>query len=201
MKSQFKTNKFSRIKQQTRALLLAVSASLFAAPIQAEIQTTKPADATLLGLVLAKTDQEAVRDHLQNLGGFKPEFPRLHRPNIDKFFTVSNQRDSYYFEFRYDANGKVVAAKRLYRIGGKELINEYRDLTTTDLAREMIKTFGQPNQIIRKARDGRQAYPAYVWFDDEMTITLDHRGSDFSAPIFVEYQLNRNPFVEKTEAE
>lgn len=176
-------------------LISLIALSSYAENSRAEVVT--PSKATLLGLVVSEVDMDQVRIHLNQLGGFKQDKATVNHRNLDKFFTYSNQRDSYYIEFRYDANGKVVSAKRLYRPSGVRLIHEYRDLETQDLARQFIKTLGQPHQVIRKTRMGLNSYPAYIWQDEQVTIRLDRKGSDRYAPIFLEYTVNRDPFAAK----
>ena len=171
---------------------------IFAVFASQSLAQVEPSQAKLLGLVVTEADMDKVRRQLNNLGGFKQDRATVKHRNIDKFFTYSNLRDSYYIEFRYDANGKVVSAKRLYRPSGERLINEYRDLDTRDIARQMIQTLGQPNRIETKARLGLPGYPSYIWQDEQITIRIDRVGSDRYAPIFVEYLVNTDPFVEKT---
>jgi hypothetical protein len=150
-----------------------------------------------LGLDLFKVDQTQVRQHLRDVGGFRQERATFSHPNVDKFFPVSNLRDSYYIEFRYDANGQIVSAKRLYRRSGRHSINEFRDLTTQDLAKKLASELGQPPLMSRKQREGNASYPTYSWQTDEITIKIDHQGSNPLQPIFVEYTLARDPFVAK----
>lgn len=162
-------------------------------------QAQQPEPVTLVGIDLLSADQTSVRTHLRQIGGFQQQRATFSHPNVDKFFPVSNLRDSYYIEFRYDANGQIVSAKRLYRRSGLRLINEYRDLTTQDLARLLANELGQPPQVRRKQHEGNPSYPSYIWQKDEITITLEHQGNNSMHPIFVEYTLARDPFVAKIE--
>lgn len=168
----------------------------FAASAWAQVP---PSQAKLVGLVVTEADMDKVRRHLNELGGFQQDRATVKHRNVDKFFTNSNLRDSYYIEFRYDANGKVVSAKRLYRPSAARLINEYRDLETQDIAREMIQSLGQPSRVQRKVRSGLPGYPAFFWQDEQITIQIDREGSDRYGPIFVEYRVNTDPFVAKEQ--
>lgn len=162
---------------------------------------TPPEQAELLGIKLTEADMKSVRAHLNNLGGFKQDRATADHHNMDKFFAYSNLRDSYYVQFRYDANGKVVSAKRLLRRSGNHFNNDYRDVETQQVARQLIETYGQPNQVIRKSLNGLPSYASFVWQDDEVRITVDRVGSDRYAPIFIEYEVSTDPFVAKQENE
>ena len=162
---------------------------------------TAPEQAELLGIKLTEADMKSVRAHLNNLGGFKQDRATADHHNMDKFFAYSNLRDSYYVQFRYDANGKVVSAKRLLRRSGNHFNNDYRDVETQQVARQLIETYGQPNQVIRKSLNGLPSYASFVWQDDEVRITVDRVGSDRYAPIFIEYEVSTDPFVAKQENE
>lgn len=178
--------------------LMLFAASLLSLPLQAQ-EPIAPQQAKLVGINLMQADKQTVRQHLRAIGGFQQERATFDHPNLDKFFPVSNLRDSYYIEFRYDANGQVVSAKRLYRRSALRVNNDYRDLSTEDIARQLIPIYGQPDQVQRKVSDGFASYPSFVWRDNEMTIRIDRKGSDRYSPVFIEYQLARDPFVEKEE--
>lgn len=173
--------------------------SLFTVPF-ASAQTA-PEQAELLGIKLTEADKSSVRAHLNDLGGFKQDRATADHRNMDKFFAYSNLRDSYYVLFRYDANGKVVSAKRLLRRSGTHFNNDYRDLETQQVARQLIQTYGQPNQVIRKSFNGLPSYASFVWQDETIKITLDRVGSDRYAPIFIEYEVNTDPYVAKQQEE
>lgn len=174
-----------------------VSLSLLAMP--PALAQTPPEQAELLGIKLTEADMKSVRAHLRNLGGFKQDRATADHRNMDKFFAYSNLRDSYYVQFRYDANGKVVSAKRLLRRSGTHFNNDYRDVETQQVARQLIQTYGQPNQVIRKSLNGLPSYASFVWQDDEVRITVDRVGSDRYAPIFIEYEVATDPYVAKQE--
>lgn len=171
---------------------------LLSVNLQAQNQIVEPSQAKLLGIKLIEADMDAVRVHIKDIGGFKQDRATLKHNNMDKFFAYSHLRDSYYVEFQYDPNGKVVAAKRLFRRSAKHFNNEYRDLQTEDVARQLIQVYGQPQQVIRKSRDGLHRYASYIWRDQDMTITLDRVGSDTMAPIFLRYELQTDRYVAKT---
>lgn len=160
---------------------------------------TPPEQAELLGIKLTEADMKSVRAHLRDLGGFKQDRATADHRNMDKFFAYSNLRDSYYVQFRYDANGKVVSAKRLLRRSGNHFNNDYRDVETQQVARQLIETYGQPNQVIRKSLNGLPSYASFVWQDDEVRITVDRVGSDRYAPIFIEYEISTDPYVARQE--
>lgn len=162
---------------------------------------TPPEQAELLGIKLTEADMKSVRAHLRDLGGFKQDRATADHHNMDKFFAYSNLRDSYYVQFRYDANGKVVSAKRLLRRSGNHFNNDYRDVETQQVARQLIETYGQPNQVIRKSLNGLPSYASFVWQDEEVRITVDRVGSDRYAPIFIEYEVSTDPYVAKRENE
>lgn len=179
--------------------LVLLIAMVCAPTLKAEIEAQTLSDVTFLGLNLFEADKSSVRKHLNHLGGFRQERATFSHPNLDKFFPVSQLKDSYYVEFRYDANGQIVSVKRLFRRNGVHLVNQYRDLTTQDIARLMINDLGQPQQTARKVNEGGLSYPSYTWQTDQLTIRVDHLGSNSLQPIFIHYQLMRDPFVEKRE--
>lgn len=160
-------------------------------------QAIAPQQASILGIKLIEADMDKVRQHLTDLGGFQQERATVNHRNLDKFFTRSTLRDSYYVEFRYDANGKVLSAKRLLRRSGLKYNNDYADLQTEDVARDLVKTFGQPHSVVRKSRQGAPTYAAYTWQDEQLVIRVDRVGSDRYAPIFISYEVQRDPYVEK----
>ncbi|MBE0493200.1 MAG: hypothetical protein IBX48_02565 [Thiomicrospira sp.] len=174
-----------------------VSISFLSTPYA--LAQTPPQQAELLGIKLTEADMQSVRTHLANLGGFKQDRATADHRNMDKFFAYSNLRDSYYVQFRYDANGKVVSAKRLLRRSGTHFNNDYRDVETQQVARQLIQTYGQPNQVIRKSLNGLPSYASFVWQDDQVRITVDRVGSDRYAPIFIEYEVTTDPYVAKQE--
>ncbi|WP_052501537.1 hypothetical protein [Thiomicrospira microaerophila] len=181
------------MKFRILALVLATSSPTIG------LQAANLDQVKLVGIDLFNANQTQVRQHIRHIGGFQQERATFNHPNVDKFFPVSNLRDSYYLEFRYDANGQIVSAKRLYRRSGVRLINEYRDITTQDLARLLSAELGQPPKVLRKQREGGLSYPSYIWETEDITIKIDHRGSSPYQPIFVEYKLARDPFAAKIE--
>jgi hypothetical protein len=181
------------MKFRILALAFAISS-----PVSA-LQAANLEQVKLVGIDLFSANQAQVQKHMRQIAGFRQERATFIHTNVDKFFPVSNLRDSYYLEFRYDANGQIVSAKRLYRRSGVHLINEYRDLTTQDLARILSAELGQAPKVLRKQRQGGLSYPSYIWETEDITIKIDHRGSSPFEPIFVEYKLARDPFVAKIE--
>lgn len=174
-----------------------IAALICLLPLSLQAQLTPPSEARLLGLKLTEANKNEVREHIRNLGGFQQDRSTYRHNNIDKYFGYSNLRDSYYVEFRYDANGKIVSAKRLFRRSGLRFNNELRDLQTEEVARELIQDFGQPTFVERKGRMGSPSYSAFTWQDDLVTIRIDRVGGDHFSPIFISYEIDTDPYVAK----
>lgn len=174
-------------------LILSLSLFGFLVPTNlfAEEASKKAAsEIRVLGLDLMESDPKSVRKHLQALGGFLQAKSTIKQTNIDKFFPWSNQRDSYYITFRYNASGKITSVKRLYRPYSLEVANKRTAIATKDIAQGFIQELGQPNSVIRKGWGGTQKYHAYTWKDDKVTIRVDREGSEKLGNVFIEYTIN-----------
>ena len=148
-------------------------------------------DVSFLGMKLLEQDLNGVRNQLWNIGGFLQDPSTTKQRNIDKFFTWSNIRDSYYVEFRYDNAGKVASAMRLYRPESILNANKRTPIETRDIALEIIAQIGQPTQVIRKGWGGSPSYRSYIWKDDELTVIVDREGSEIYGNVFVKYIVNK----------
>lgn len=157
----------------------------------------------LLGLTLVDNDLNVVRRQLWNIGGFLQARSTVKQRNVDKFFTWSRIRDSYYVEFRYDHSGKITSAKQLFRPASIELVNRYSDIKTREVAQELIDQIGQPTSIQRKGWGGTPNYTAYTWQGDQLTIVVDREGSDRYGNVFIKYTVKRDPYfvAQKKEEE
>ncbi|MDG6778019.1 hypothetical protein QCB44_04775 [Thiomicrorhabdus sp. zzn3] len=143
----------------------------------------------LLGIKLSDAGLNQVRQHLWDIGGFQQARSTVRQRNIDKFFTWSRLRDSYYVEFRYNHAGKVTSAKRLYRPYSIEASNRRTAISTREVALGLIAELGQPHQVMRKGWGGTLSYSSFIWEDDKMKITVDREGSELLGNVFVEYQV------------
>jgi len=149
-------------------------------------------DVEFLGLKLIDANLNSVRSHLWDVGGFLQAQTTVKQRNIDKFFPWSTIRDSYHVTFQYNHSGKVVSVTRLYRPYSTENSNNRRNITTKDIALQLIPELGQPTSVKRKGWGGGLSYPSYAWQDEDMIITLDREGSEKLGNIFVQYTVKSN---------
>jgi hypothetical protein len=171
---------------------------VFSAPVT-QAQTQSIDTPKLIGINLAQADRTQVLKHIQDLGGFLHDRNTAKHVNTDRFFTISNQRDSYWLEFHYNADGKIVSAARVYRRAGRSFHHEHQDLSTEDIAREFVNQYGEPSFVQRRVPPGLPSYRAFVWQTDSVTIRIDRKGGDTFAPILVTYKMKSvDPFAEKT---
>ncbi|WP_237260284.1 hypothetical protein [Thiomicrospira sp. S5] len=156
----------------------------------------KPIDQiTLLGLTVTDSDLDSVRKQLWDIGGFKQADSTKRQRNLDKFFTWSRMRDSYYVEFRYDNAGKTTSAYRLFRPQSIEFDNRLTPISTKAVARTIVEQIGQPTRIIRKGWGGSPDYTAYIWQNDQMKVEVDREGSERYGNVFIRYTvMNRDPY-------
>jgi len=175
-----------RVRFKTLFLILFLSlfstVSLAIVPIK---------EVKILGISPIKATLDSVRKHLWDIGGFLQSRSSLPQSNIDKFFTWSRIRDSYYVTFRYDHAGRVTSIERLYRPESILESNKRTDIQTQDVAKKIMAKIGPPTQIIRKSWGGMPSYLSYIWKDDEMTVIIDRQGSDPLGNIFVKYIVNK----------
>jgi len=149
-------------------------------------------NSSFFGLKLLDSDINKVRQQLWAIGGFKQANSTKQKRAIDKFFISYQVKDSYYLEFRYTNSGKVLSAKRLYKMQSIHLNNSMKDITTKELASNLINTLGQPTKI--KHIHGSRPYPTYEWETDKIKIIIDREGSDFLGKAFVSYVIKTDPY-------
>ncbi len=145
-----------------------------------------------LGLKLIDADINSVRSHLWDVGGFLQAKSTVRQRHIDKFFTWSTIRDSYYVEFTYNHSGRLTQLKRLYRPYSILTNNTRYPIKTRDIANLFIEQLGEPTAIKRKGWGGGNSYPSYQWEDDDIKITIDREGSEVLGKPFVSYQIKGN---------
>lgn len=151
---------------------------------------------TVLGIEPTNFNLNQVREHLWNIGGFLQARSTIRQRNVDKFFTWSRIRDSYYLEVRYNHVGNITSIKRLYRPYSTEQSNRRSAITTREVALELVKQAGQPHKTVRKGWGGTLAYSSFEWEDDNIKIVVDREGSEKLGNIFVEYTVkNESPFA------
>lgn len=155
----------------------------------------KPIDQiTFLGLTLTDNDLDSVRQQLWDIGGFKQADSTKRQRNLDKFFTWSRMRDSYYVEFRYDNAGKITSAYRLFRPQSILFENRRTPISTKAVAQTIVKQIGPPTRIIRKGWGGSPDYTAYIWQNDQLKVEVDREGSERYGNVFIRYTVNRDPY-------
>lgn len=147
-----------------------------------------------LGITLPDNNLNVVRRQLWDIGGFLQARSTVKQRNIDKFFTWSRIRESYYVEFRYDHAGKITSAKQLFRPASIELVNRYSDIKTREVAQQLIDQIGQPTRLERKGWGGTPNYTSYIWEGEKLTIVIDREGSDRFGNVFVKYTVKRDPY-------
>ncbi|GKT12274.1 MAG: hypothetical protein ISEC1_P1251 [Thiomicrorhabdus sp.] len=181
------------ITKSTSPPLLKISGLIFMLFAAFQISAAEPkpiSEIKMLGIDLLKADPKSIRKHMSNLGGFLQSKTAAGQTNLDKYFPWSNNRDSYYFLFRFNHAGKVTSVKRLYRPYSLEQSNKRLTIQTKDVARELIKKLGQPTSVARKGWGGTRNYATYTWQDDKMTITVDREGSEKLGNVFIKYTIN-----------
>lgn len=176
---------------------LLIATAVVTSPILgwAADERPKPIDQiTFLGLTLTDNDLDSVRKQLWDIGGFKQAKSTKRQRNIDKFFTWSRMRDSYYVEFRYDNAGKITSAFRLFRPQSILFENRRTPISTKAVAQTIVKQIGQPTGIVRKGWGGSPDYTAYIWQNDQLTVEVDREGSERYGNVFIRYTVNRDPY-------
>lgn len=150
---------------------------------------------TLLGMTLPDNNLNIVRKHLWKIGGFLQAQSTIKQRSVDRFFTWTRIRDSYYVTFRYDSEGNVTSAYRLFRPYSTEFNNQHTAIQTRDVALKIIEQIGKPTLIKRKSWAGSPDYSAYVWQGKQLTVVVDRVGSELYGNVFIEYTVNRDPFL------
>ncbi|MBD3777267.1 MAG: hypothetical protein IE920_09060 [Thiotrichales bacterium] len=171
------------------ALLLTPVAVLAADNQETSSKTVDLGQVSVLGIKLMETEVKQVRDHLWAIGGFTQARSTLQQVNVDRFFSRSRWRDSYYVEFRYNSVGKVMSVKRLYRPYSIDNVNRRSPLSTREIALQLSKELGQPASIETRGWGGTLRYRSYRWEDDKMEVILDREGGEKLGNIFVEYRV------------
>lgn len=171
-------------------LVLALSLLFNTGTLKAEEPSLKEVD--FLGLKLINADINKVRTHLWDIGGFLQAKSTVRQRHIDKFFTWSTIRDSYYVEFTYNHSGQLTHLKRLYRPYSTLINNTRYPIKTRDIANQLIEQLGEPTAIKRKGWGGGNSYPSYYWEDENIKITIDREGSEALGKPFVIYQIKGN---------
>jgi hypothetical protein len=187
--------KTSTLKRSVIALIWLsplIHSSLHAADevtTQAAAQTTPIHEVTFLGFKVAEQDLNSLRKNLWEIGGFLQARSTVRQKNVDKFFPWSNLRENYYLECQYDRKGKLTSLYQLFRPQSISFNNRRSEITTTQVARTLIKQLGQPTYTKVKSWAGTGNYRAYFWEDDKMKITVDRQGSERLGNVFVLYQI------------
>jgi len=149
----------------------------------------------ILGVTVVDQDVMTVRKLLFDLGGFSQAKSTLRQKNIDKFYPVSQIRDSYYIEFKYNAEGQVHTVTRLLRYVSAGYNNRLFPIRTREIASEIASQIGQPTKIVRKSWGSGPSYNSYIWEGEKIIVTIDREGSDYYGNIFVRYNNKVDPFA------
>lgn len=160
-----------------------------------EVGDTPIDNVKILGVRIVDQKVETVRQLLWDLGGFLQAKSTLKQKNVDKFFTWSQIKDSYYIEFRYNPAGNVTLVKRLFRYASPLYHNKLHPIDTREVAREIVAQIGLPTQIVRKSWGAGPSYNSYLWDSEKVKVTVDREGSDYYGNIFVEYKNKIDPFA------
>lgn len=170
----------------TFLLLFASQVSWAAVPIK---------DVTLLGIKLSDSNLDKVREHMWDIGGFLQDRSTVKQRNIDKFFTSSNLKESSYVKFRYNNSGYVTSAIQLYRPISIHHKNSRNPIQTRDVALDIIRQIGEPNQVLSKGWGGSPNYRSYIWKDEYITVIVDREGGEIFGRVFVKFIVNKqDPF-------
>lgn len=175
------------------SLLLSPLSFAEEAPVE---KTIKLEELYILGLQPAKSNLNEVREHLWNIGGFRQAKSTIRQRNLDKFFSVSRIRDSYYIEFRYNHAGSVTSVKRLYRPYSVENVNRRTPIQTRDVALELSQQLGPATNTQHKRWGGSLGYRSYIWENDMMRVVVDREGSELLGNVFIEYTIKaQSPYA------
>lgn len=156
----------------------------------ADSQTIKPLnEVTFLGLPVVGAKKSEVISHLWALGGFTQARSTLQKKAYDRFFTKYRLEDSYFVAFRYTAQQELVTAKRLFRPRSIAFQNQRSLIKTKQVADEIASEIGPPTRIERRQWGGLPAYNAYIWENDQVKVTVDREGSEWSGNIFALYEV------------
>lgn len=184
------------VKTGVFCLLVTTSSAL---PVQAkvfsDIGTTPIDEVELLGVKLVNQEFRTVRQLLWDLGGFRQAKSTLYQKNVDKFFPISQIRDSYYIEFRYNPQGRVTQVKRMFRYATPSYHNRLHPIRTWEVAEEIVSQIGLPTRIKRKSWGAGPSYNSYIWESEQITVTVDREGSDYYGNIYVEYINKVDPYA------
>lgn len=191
------------LTSQFNPLMVAVILGLFLLtlnPVNAE--TIPPSQATLFEHPLQNATQKSINKHFAGIGGFQQSKTSFGKKNYDKYYSHSQLGDSYYLDFRFNSAGQLTKATQLFRPYNDSLVqsvnHDSRAITTQDVARKFIQTYGQPTQMERKGWGGFSTYNAYTWEDDNLKILVDRQGGESLGNVYVQYQIKNIPihFVE-----
>lgn len=176
--------------------LIAAVLQMAVISVEAADEENPPlAQVTLLGIELATANLNQVREQLWDIGGFMQARSTVRQRNIDKFFTWSRIRDSYYVEFRYNNSGNVTSVKRLYRPYSIEHQNRRSAITTDEVAEKLSADLGQPF-MARKGWGGSLSYSSYRWEDDKIQVLIDREGGEQLGNVFVQYTIKeQSPYA------
>lgn len=176
--------------------LIAAVLQMAVISVEAADEENPPlAQVTLLGIELATANLNQVREQLWDIGGFMQARSTVRQRNIDKFFTWSRIRDSYYVEFRYNNSGNVTSVKRLYRPYSIEHQNRRSAITTDEVAEKLSADLGQPF-MVRKGWGGSLSYSSYRWEDDKIQVLIDREGGEQLGNVFVQYTIKeQSPYA------
>ncbi len=166
-----------------------------------EAVTTPVSQVKFLGLELLSADVESVRSHFWDIGGFSQARATVRQRNVDKFFSWSRIRDSYYVQFRYNPSGKVISVKRLYRPYSQNSGQPNNEIHSGDIALELMQMIGPPTRILKKGWGSSQKYSAYTWQDEKLTIKIDREGGSKLGNTYIEYTVNTNDPFEVAQQE
>lgn len=186
-------------------LLLPLILILISTPASALLRFTPAGDTPIddvkiLGVTIVDQDVATVRQLLWDIGGFLQAKSTLRQKNIDKFFPVSQIRDTYYIEFRYNPDGDVHTVTRQFRYSSSSYNNRLFPILTREIAAEIASQIGQPTKVVRKSWGSGPSYNSYIWEGEKITVTVDREGSDFYGNIFVRYRNKVDPFARSNGA-
>lgn len=151
-------------------------------------------DVTLFGLKLRTANLNDIRKHLWRLGGFLQAHTTLRQINVDRFYSWSRSRDSYYVEFHYDPKGRFQWAVQVFRYHPHKILEHAPSpapLTTTTIMNRLRQQLGPPQTVRLKQASGMPAYPRYEWQDEVMEVIVDRMDGDPLQPVVVIYRLKR----------
>lgn len=162
---------------------LIFSLMLFA--ISSEIHAASVSDYTLLGMKVMEMKQPDIRKTLFKWDGFTKPQASLNSKQFDRFYPVNILRETYRIEFRYDLDSSFASLQIKYRPFSSEFNNQHAGVNIPAVLAQLTPIIGSPKARIRRTSPGFADYNAYVWEDDNASLSLDLEDQQPGRPVIL----------------